>query len=129
VSSEVVSQGRDVLALGLAYWMGPTSPLKLAYNRDWTTIVLHMRARGNLTKSEANAVRSFLQATNGIGDGPPASPPQEPAVEKEGKREGNNTGSARSSTGIRGGEVLPAPLLASLRRYLNEQAAAPPSIR
>lgn len=31
VNSEVVRPGRDVLALGLTYWMGATSPIKLAY--------------------------------------------------------------------------------------------------
>lgn len=31
VNSEVVRPGRDVLALGLTYWMGVTAPIKLAY--------------------------------------------------------------------------------------------------
>jgi hypothetical protein len=44
-------------------------------SRDWATIVLHMRARGNLTKTEASAVRVFLQATNRQGDAPSAQPP------------------------------------------------------
>lgn len=30
----------------------------------WVAIVAHMRARGNLTKSQAEAVLAFLQATN-----------------------------------------------------------------
>ena len=34
-------------------------------DRAWTTIVLHMRARANLTKSDAEAILAFLQATNG----------------------------------------------------------------
>ncbi len=33
-------------------------------DRDWSTIVGHMRARANLTKSEAQAILAFLQATN-----------------------------------------------------------------
>ncbi len=32
---------------------------------EWTTIVNHMRARANLTKSQAVALMTFLQATNG----------------------------------------------------------------
>lgn len=34
-------------------------------DREWSTIVLHMRARGNLTKSDADAILTFLQAVNG----------------------------------------------------------------
>lgn len=33
-------------------------------DRDWETIVGHMRARANLTKTEARAILTFLQATN-----------------------------------------------------------------
>jgi mono/diheme cytochrome c family protein len=33
-------------------------------DRQWATIVLHMRARGNLTREEARVVTAFLQATN-----------------------------------------------------------------
>lgn len=32
---------------------------------EWTTIVNHMRARANLTKSQTVALRTFLQTTNG----------------------------------------------------------------
>jgi mono/diheme cytochrome c family protein len=31
---------------------------------EWTVIVMHMRARANLTRSQAAAVLAFLQATN-----------------------------------------------------------------
>lgn len=31
---------------------------------EWVVIVMHMRARGNLTKGQAEAVLAFLQATN-----------------------------------------------------------------
>ena len=31
---------------------------------EWVPIVAHMRARGNLTKGQAEAVLAFLQATN-----------------------------------------------------------------
>jgi len=34
-------------------------------DREWRTIMLHMRARANLTKSDAGALLVFLQATNG----------------------------------------------------------------
>lgn len=32
---------------------------------DWSTIMLHMRARANLTKAETRAVTVFLKASNG----------------------------------------------------------------
>ncbi len=34
-------------------------------DRDWATIVAHMRARANLTRSQATKVEAFLTATNG----------------------------------------------------------------
>lgn len=34
-------------------------------DRDWTTIMKHMRARANLTRAQAQDVATFLQATNG----------------------------------------------------------------
>lgn len=33
-------------------------------DQDWTTIVLHMRARANLTRHEATAISVYLRATN-----------------------------------------------------------------
>lgn len=39
------------------------SPLERT-DRQWTVIVSHMRTRANLTKSEAEAVKAFLQASN-----------------------------------------------------------------
>lgn len=34
-------------------------------DREWITIVAHMRARANMTKSAAEAVLAFLQSANG----------------------------------------------------------------
>lgn len=34
-------------------------------DRDWTTIMGHMRTRANLSKSDTRAILAFLQATNG----------------------------------------------------------------
>lgn len=34
-------------------------------DRDWLTILKHMRARANLTRTQARDVATFLQATNG----------------------------------------------------------------
>lgn len=34
-------------------------------DREWATIMLHMRARANLTKADTEAILVFLQATNG----------------------------------------------------------------
>lgn len=33
-------------------------------DREWATIVSHMRARANLTRSDARSILEFLQATN-----------------------------------------------------------------
>lgn len=45
-------------------------------DRDWTTIVAHMRARANLTRREAHAVAAFLRSSNA----PEASPSPAPAA-------------------------------------------------
>lgn len=39
-------------------------PVNERTDREWATIVNHMRARGNLTRSEARAILEFLQAAN-----------------------------------------------------------------
>lgn len=41
----------------------PRSPLERD-DRDWVTIINHMRVRGNLTGDQVRAVLAFLQATN-----------------------------------------------------------------
>lgn len=45
-------------------------------DRAWNTIMLHMRARANLTKTDAKAILVFLQATNGAGSGMSARTPE-----------------------------------------------------
>lgn len=52
-------------------------------DRAWGTIMLHMRARANLTKSDAEAIRVFLQATN--GDETRTSARDGPALERVGE--------------------------------------------
>lgn len=42
----------------------PRSPLERD-DRDWITIINHMRIRGNLTGGQVRSVLAFLQATNG----------------------------------------------------------------
>jgi mono/diheme cytochrome c family protein len=49
----------------------PRSPLERT-DRDWVTIVTHMRVRANLTGQQARAVLAFLQATNGSPSEAPA---------------------------------------------------------
>lgn len=43
-------------------------------DRQWLTIVAHMRARANLTRSDAAAVATFLRATNAAQAAAPATP-------------------------------------------------------
>lgn len=50
-------------------------------DRQWTTIMNHMRARANLTKSQTSAIATFMRATNGQGStGATASRPGPEAV-------------------------------------------------
>jgi mono/diheme cytochrome c family protein len=48
-------------------------------DREWIAIIAHMRARANMTKSDAAAVLAFLQATNapeGRNAGGPTAAPE-----------------------------------------------------
>lgn len=54
-------------------------------DREWVTIVNHMRARANLRKSEAQAMIAFLQATNGMEA--PGTPARAEVRSVEGDRE------------------------------------------
>lgn len=60
-------------------------------DREWTTIVNHMRARANLTRSDARTILEFLQAANAPNAGAVSSVPRDAsptdavaAVEPEG---------------------------------------------
>jgi len=55
----------------------PRSPLERS-DRDWVTILQHMRVRGNLTGGQARSVLAFLQATNGNPRVPLANTAQRP---------------------------------------------------
>jgi len=74
------------------------SPLERS-DRDWVTIVNHMRVRGNMTGKQARDVLAFLQATNN-DPAQSVAPPQEPAV-PAGETEGLDAAQ-------RGGELVAA---------------------
>lgn len=48
-------------------------------DREWTTIVNHMRARANLTRSDARTILEFLQATNAPNAGAVSRAPHDPS--------------------------------------------------
>ena len=73
---------------------------------EWVAIVAHMRARGNLTKSQAGAVLAFLQATNLPEGGAPR-------------------GTASASV-IPPSSVMPLELRALLMRWQASQTAKKP---
>lgn len=62
------------------------SPLE-RNDQDWRTIVIHMRARANLTKSEAEKIMAYIQQTN-FPEGPVSTPQDVPAAEAS---SGNNS--------------------------------------
>jgi len=57
----------------------PRSPLERT-DRDWVTILEHMRVRGNMTGGQARSVLAFLQATNGNPQVPLANMGQPPKI-------------------------------------------------
>lgn len=54
-------------------------------DREWRTVMGHMRARANLSRSDARAILAFLRATNGISG---------EASEGEGSKQGELAASA-----------------------------------
>ena len=63
VGPSLVARGAQLYSYncGRCHNMRPSSERD---DGEWSVIVAHMRARGNLTRSEAEALLAFLQATN-----------------------------------------------------------------
>lgn len=70
-----IAEGARVWADNCMRCHNARSPMERT-DRQWVTIVAHMRARANLTRSEANAVSVYLQAINA----PEIAVPQTPAA-------------------------------------------------
>ncbi len=62
-SSEAVSEGARVYGATCGRCHNPRSPLERT-DRQWVTIINHMRVRAMLTGTEVRNVLAFLQATN-----------------------------------------------------------------
>lgn len=82
VEPSLVAKGAQLYSYncGRCHNMRPSSERD---DGEWSVIVAHMRARGNLTRGEAEALLAFLQATN--VDAPSVveipAPPKDEAVE------------------------------------------------
>lgn len=74
-----VSEGARVYGDMCGRCHNPRSPLERS-DREWITVVNHMRVRGNLTGKQARRVLAFLQATNTDPRQPTILPPPTPAV-------------------------------------------------
>ncbi len=61
--SSAIAEGARVYGNACGSCHNARSPLERT-DRQWVTIVNHMRVRGNLTGRQARAVLAFLQATN-----------------------------------------------------------------
>lgn len=53
-------------------------------DREWVTIMFHMRVRANLSRSQSDAILAFLQATN-LPEGSPPATAYNPALPPQGK--------------------------------------------
>lgn len=62
-ASSQVAKGAAVYGSTCGRCHNPRSPLERD-DRDWVTIINHMRVRGNLTGGQVRSVLAFLQATN-----------------------------------------------------------------
>lgn len=95
-------------------------------DREWTTIVQHMRARANLTRSEAGAILEFLQAANAPEAGAVArtAPSKPSSARSETATVANATAPASRASARLSAEELEA-LIAYLGRIAQKEAPAP----
>lgn len=128
-----VAEGAVVYAQNCGRCHNARSPLERT-DREWVTIVAHMRARGNLTKSQASQVLDFLQMANGTeAPAAPVAPtapvrPGEPAAEHPSERRVGETPSDTDWTvwlGTRKPDGRLSPLAASLVLYRRALVALP----
>lgn len=63
---EAIARGGRLYGQTCARCHNPRPPTERS-DREWATIMLHMRARANLVKEDAEAILAFIQATNGGG--------------------------------------------------------------
>lgn len=91
-----IAEGARVWADNCTRCHNARSPMERT-DRQWATIVAHMRARANLTRSEANAVSVYLQAINAPETVVPQTPtPAAPPVETS---QGEQTGKVKQGAG------------------------------
>lgn len=76
-SGAAVSEGARVYGDMCGRCHNARSPLERS-DREWVTVVNHMRVRGNLTGRQARRVLAFLQATNTDPRRPSVLPPELP---------------------------------------------------
>lgn len=60
---QLVATGAQVWAQNCTRCHQPRNPSERT-DRDWSTIIQHMRVRANLTKAEAAAVAAYFRAVN-----------------------------------------------------------------
>lgn len=87
---------------------------------QWLTIVLHMRARANLTRADANVVATFLQATNLPESPAPITSAQAPVTPERDEEEAEEVGGPDGT-----GEAEARPELGILIRYLQGLSSVP----
>lgn len=123
-SPEDVAKGAEVWA-GTCMRCHNARPSAERTDAQWVTIVNHMRARANLTRTQARSVTVFLQATN-LPEGPTANLPTPPQGEASGEvgegggqPEAAEAGEASAEVTEPSGEVTIDPeVLDRLRAYL-----------
>ncbi len=88
--SEAIAEGARVYGAMCGRCHNPRSPLERS-DRDWVTIINHMRVRANMTGDQVRSVLAFLQATN--------TDPREPAMVTE----------SREAAPVRSPQAMGAP--------------------
>ena len=110
-SQTVNAQDPSLIGKGAGLWASnctrchnARSPME-RNDRSWVTVVNHMRARANLTKSEARAITAYLQAVNTpetIKTPETINTPETKVSKRDGQRKTDDKRSSMASVSRRG---------------------------
>lgn len=130
-----VAEGAKLYGQNCVRCHSARSPMERT-DREWVTIVNHMRARANLTRSQARALAVFLQQTNAPEAGavhrgvPTETPNASDAPPEAGTEEGEDPPPAPAAAGVPGAaelstvpdgiEPLDPRVRQAVERYLTE---------
>lgn len=119
IDAELMARGARVWAQNCTRCHNARSSFE-RNDRDWTTIVAHMRARANLTRREAQAVATFLRSSNAPEASPSPAPASPPVTDPPATKPSNAAGKQKTgrSDSTRTSGMLSVAEVQALLRFL-----------